>query len=235
MQSIYYTKKDSLGVVMFMGRKNCSYSKRIKKLLKNNSKKFYFFESNKIGEKINKKYFKFSYDYIFCFRSFYILKKNILKKVRKSAINFHPGPPEFRGSGCVNYALYQKSKFYGCTAHIIDRKIDSGKIIDVRKFKINKKDNVSSVLKKTHETMTNQAVFLIRSIRKKQNFIKKQILKNKKINWSKKIKTIKNLDNFYQIDLNIKKKDFLNKIRATNTKKFKPYIKLYGKKFFLER
>ena len=31
------------------------------------------------------------------------------------------------------------------------------------------------------------------------------------------------------------KKDFLNKIRATNTKKFKPYIKLYGKKFFLER
>ena len=65
MQSIYYTKKDSLGVVMFMGRKNCSYSKRIKKLLKNNSKKFYFFESNKIGEKINKKYFKFSYDYIF--------------------------------------------------------------------------------------------------------------------------------------------------------------------------
>ena len=28
--------------------------------------------------------------------------------------------------------------------------------------------------------MTNQAVFLIRSIRKKQNFIKKQILKNKK-------------------------------------------------------
>ena len=39
--------------------------------------------------------------------------------------------------------------------------------------------------------MTNQAIFLIRSIKKKQNFIKKQILKNKKINWSKKIKTIK--------------------------------------------
>ena len=71
MQSIYYSKKDSLGVVMFMGRKNCSYSKRIKKLLKDNSKKFYFFESNKIGEKINKRYLKLSYDYIFCVRSFY--------------------------------------------------------------------------------------------------------------------------------------------------------------------
>ena len=54
MQSIYYTKKDNLGVVMFMGRKNCSYSKRIKKLLKKNSKKFYFFKSKKIGKNINK-------------------------------------------------------------------------------------------------------------------------------------------------------------------------------------
>ena len=235
MQSIYYTKKDNLGVVMFMGRKNCSYSKRIKKLLKKNSKKFYFFESNKIGEKINKRYLKFSYDYIFCFRSFYILKKSILKKVSKSAINFHPGPPEFRGSGCVNYALYQNSKFYGCTAHIIDEKIDNGKIIDVRKFKITRKDSVSNVLKKTYKTMSLQAFALIRNIIKKPNFIKKQILKNKKLNWSKKIKTMKILDNFYQIDINTKKKDFLNKIRATNTKKFKPYIKLYGKKFFLER
>ena len=83
--------------------------------------------------------------------------------------------------------------------------------------------------------MSLQAFALIRNIIKKPNFIKKQILKNKKLNWSKKIKTMKSLDNFYQIDINTKKKDFLNKIRATTTEKFKPYIKLYGKKFFLER
>ena len=66
---------NSLGVVLFFGRSGCFYSKKIRKLLEKSSKKFYFFESNKISEKIHKKYFKLNYDYIFCFRSFYILKK----------------------------------------------------------------------------------------------------------------------------------------------------------------
>ena len=61
----------------------------------------------------------------------------LLKKVNKAAINFHPGPPEYRGTGCVNYALYENSKFYGCTAHLINEKVDNGKIIDVKKFNIN--------------------------------------------------------------------------------------------------
>jgi len=60
-------------------------------------------------------------------------------------------------------------------------------------------------------------------------------LKNKDIKWSNKIKRLKDLNNFYQIKKNIKKNDFLNKIRATGTPKFKPYIKLYGKKFILEQ
>ena len=59
-------------------------------------------------------------------------------------------------------------------------------------------------------------------------------MKNKDIKWSNKIRKLKDLNNFYQINKNIKKNDFLNKIRATDTPKFKPYIKLYGKKFILE-
>jgi len=227
-------KKKTLGIVLFMGRSKCPYSKKIKNLLKKKSKKLYYFESNKIGEAINNKYLKLNYDYIFCFRSFYILKKNILKKVKKAAINFHPGPPEYRATGCVNYAVYENSKFYGCTAHIINEKIDSGKIIDVKKFSISRNDNIPKILNKTYKVMSNQAISLINQIKINPNFIKKKIEKNKKIKWSNKIKKIKHLDNFYIINKNIKKKDFLNKIRATDTLKFKPYIKLYGKKFILE-
>ena len=80
MKSYYSSEINSLGVVLFMGRDDCSYSNRIKKLLKKSSKKFYYFESSRIGEKINKKYLKLNYDYIFCFRSFYILKKKHFKK-----------------------------------------------------------------------------------------------------------------------------------------------------------
>ena len=225
---------NSLGVVLFFGRSGCFYSKKIRKLLEKSSKKFYFFESNKISEKIHKKYFKLNYDYIFCFRSFYILKKNILKKVNKASINFHPGPPEYRGTGCVNYALYENSKFYGCTAHLINEKVDNGKIIDVKKFNINKKNSISEVLTKTYETMSGLAISTIKNIKKNPDFVENQILKNKDIKWSNKIKKLKDLNNFYQINKNIKKNDFLNKIRATGTPNFKPYIKLYGKKFILE-
>ena len=224
----------SLGVVLFMGRNDCSYSNRIKRLLKKSSKKFYYFESSRIGEKIDKKYLRFNYDYIFCFRSYYILKNNLLNKVNNAAINFHPGPPEYRGTGGVNYALYNNSNFYGCTAHLINEKVDNGKIIDIKKFNISKKNSVLEVLIKTYEVMTSLAISTIKNIKKNPVFIENQILKNKNIKWSNKIKTLKDLNNFYQINKNIKKIDFLNKIRATDTPKFKPYIKLHGKKFILE-
>ena len=234
MKSTYCSKINNLGVTLFMGRNDCLYSNKIKRLLEKSSKKFYYFESSRIGEKINKKYLKLNYDYIFCFRSFYILKNNILNKVNNAAINFHPGPPEYPGLGSVNYALYKNSKFYGCTAHLISEKVDNGKIIDFKKFNISKKNSISDVLIKTYEVMTNLAISTIKNIKKNPDFIENQILKNKNIKWSNKIKTLKDLNDFYQININIKKNDFLKKIRATDTPKFKPYIKLHGKKFILE-
>ena len=235
MKLTSHSKKNSLGIVLFMGRSGCSYSKKIKKLLEKSSKKFYCFESCKSGEKIHTKYLSLNYDFIFCFRSFCILKKNILKKVNKASINFHGGPPEYRGVGCINYALYENSKFYGCTAHLINDKVDNGKIIDIKKFYIDKKDSISDVLTKTNKIMFSLAISTIKNIKKNPDFLENQILKNKDIKWSKKIKKRKDLNNFYQINKNIKKNDFLNKIRATDTLSFKPYIKLYGKKFILEQ
>lgn len=223
-----------LGVILFMGRANCSYSKKVETLLKKQSNKLYYFESNNVGEKIDDDLLKINYDYIFCFRSYYILKKKLLKRVNNFAINFHPGPPEYRGTGCVNYAVYENSKFYGSTAHIIDEKIDNGKIIEVKKFKIKKNNTISEILNKTYEVMSNQAISIINKIKSDSTYLEKQILKNKNIKWSKKIKKLKELNKFYQIDINLSKKDFLNKIRATNTPKFKPYVKIYGKNFFLE-
>ena len=224
----------NLGTVLFFGRKDCLYSKRVKNFLQKKSKKFYFLQSKKKGEKISKKYFKLKYDYIFCFRSFYILKKNLLKKVNKEAINFHPGPPEYRGIGCVNYAIYENSKFYGCTSHLINEKIDSGKIINIKRFRINKKDGVHEVLLKTYKIMTKQAISVINQINKNPKNIKKWINNNKNTKWSKKIRKLKYLNRFYEIKKNISERDLINKIRATNTTKFKPYMYIHGEKVILE-
>ena len=221
--------------VLFFGRKNCNHSNHIKKILKNKSKNFYFIESSKTNQKINLDKFKdINFDYIFSFRSFYILKKDLLSKCKIAAINFHPGSPEFRGLGSINYALYNGSKFYGCTAHIIDEKIDNGKIIDVRKFKMNNSYNIEKALSETHNLMSKQAIFLINSLLDNKDNLQKLIKNNVKSKWSKKISDLKQLDKFYEISKNVSRIQLENKIRATDTKKYKPFIKIKDQKFILD-
>ena len=73
----------------------------------------------------------------------------------------------------------------------------------------------------------------IRALLKDKNFLRKSIKKNSKFKWSKKIKTKKDLDNFYKINLKSTNQDIINKIRATYTKNYKPYISLKNKKYYL--
>ncbi len=223
-----------LGKVLFFGRKNCSYSKKLKIYLKGRCRKFSYVESSFVGEKISvSKFNEKNFDYIFCFRSFYILKKNLLNKCKKAAINFHPGTPKYRGIGCINFALLNDEKYYGSTAHIINSKIDSGRIIDVRRFKINNNDNVKSCLKKTYKIMLKQAVNIIKLIIKQEKILTKLIKKNTKVKWSKKFTTKKDLERIYLINKSISKKRLMRLIRATNTELFKPYMILHGKKFYI--
>lgn len=219
--------------ILLIGRVNCIYSKRLFFILKKLSKRLDYFESSKRGEKLNSKFLKKSYDYVFCFRSYLILKENFIKKIKIAAVNFHPGPPNYRGTGCLNYALYDRSQYYGCTAHLINDKIDSGNIIDVHKFKIYKKDTLQKILDKTHKKLFYQASSLIKGLIKNNN-LNQLIKENKHILWSGKIRNLNELDNFYEIKLDSSKREFENKIRSTYTKKFKPYLRLHGKKFILE-
>lgn len=220
--------------ILLIGRKNCRYSRKIRFFLKKKVKKLDFLESSKRGEKIKTNISKNKYDFIFCFRSLLILKENFLKGVKISAINFHPGMPNYRGTGCLNYALYDNSKYYGCTAHIIENNdIDNGSIIDFRKFKIGKKDTLDKLLNRTHQEMYVQATYVIKKLLKNADNLNKMKEKNKKITWSGKIKKKSDLDKFYRIKINSTKKEFEKKIRATYCKNFKPYLIIHGKKFVL--
>ncbi len=65
-----------LNSVLYFGRQNCEYSKILEKFLKDNSRKFVSVKSKYKGEIIKKKSISKNYfDYVFCFRSYFILKK----------------------------------------------------------------------------------------------------------------------------------------------------------------
>ena len=218
--------------ILFFGRKGCRRSAILFQYLKKKSNtKVTLIQSNFLGETLNIKRLDNNYDYIFCFRSFYILRKNVLDKINFAAINFHPGPPEYRGTGCINYALYNEVKKYGCTAHIMNNHVDFGKILNVRRFTVKKKDTVETVLMKTYTHMEIQAKKVINLLIKDPKNLEKLINKSKKEKWSKKNYKKNDLDKFYEIKKNISRKDIIKKIRATNTKKFKPYLLIHKHKF----
>ena len=54
-----------------------------------------------------------NYDMIIAYISGWIVPNSILKKTKRWNINFHPGPPEYPGIGCFNFAIYNSSNDYG--------------------------------------------------------------------------------------------------------------------------
>ncbi len=180
-----------------------------------------------------KKIKKKKIDYIICFRSFVIVKKKLLKMAKIAAINFHPGTPKYRGIGCINFALYNNEKFFGSTAHLMNEKIDNGKIIDVKYFKIKKNNNLAECLDKTHEIMLKQAKALLKIIFSDTERLDILIKNNKIKKWSKILYKRIDLNNLYKINHNINKNKLEVIKRATLYKNFKPYILLHNNKFIL--
>ena len=91
----------------------------------------------------------------------------------------------------------------------MDKKIDNGKILNVKRFQISKKDNVESCSIKTYRLMFEQAIHIIRLLLKNEKNLQKLINSAKKEKWSKKIKVRKELYEFLRVSTNISKKIFL--------------------------
>jgi acetyltransferase-like isoleucine patch superfamily enzyme/folate-dependent phosphoribosylglycinamide formyltransferase PurN len=221
--------------VVFLGKKDDDYSNRIVSYLKTKNIQLEVILSSVDKDKsvlkiLNKK----KIDFIFSFRSKFILSRNIIDSTKYFCINFHPGPPEFRGLECVNNAIFSKSSFYGLTAHIIDEYIDHGPIINVKRFSILANDGVEKILDKTYKKQIVQSKFIINNTLKNPDVIDKFIFKFKKEKWSKKISNKKKLNQLYLLDKDISNKKFSLSLNATLTKNFKPYIIIHKKRFILE-
>ena len=131
--------------------------------------------------------------------------------------------------------MYRNEKYYGTTAHLMSSKVDCGKIINVKKFKILKRNSVEILLNKTHKILLNQALEIINLLHKNHNNLNKLIHKSKNEKWSKKIKKRKHLDQFYNIKINTTYNDLIKKIRACYIQNsFRPYIMLHNFKFVLD-
>ena len=78
-----------------------------------------------------------------------ILSKRIIKKFKNKILNIHPSLlPKYKGLNTHKKVILNKESFTGCTVHLVNSKLDSGKIILQKKIKVLKKDNEKSLAKR---------------------------------------------------------------------------------------
>ena len=78
-----------------------------------------------------------------------ILSRNFIKKFKGKILNIHPSLlPKYKGLNTHERVILNNEKFSGCTVHIVNARLDSGKIILQKQVRINKKDNPETLSKK---------------------------------------------------------------------------------------
>tara|TARA_B100000674_G_C37938298_1_gene961379 strand:+ start:780 stop:1448 length:669 start_codon:yes stop_codon:yes gene_type:complete len=152
-----------------------------------------------------------------------IFSEKILKKI-KYPINFHPGSTKYPGRGCYSWALFKDAKKYGSTSHIMNKKVDSGKIINEINFNISDLETIETLKLKTFFSSTIQFIDILLKI--KNN--KKISFSN--VKWKRKAYKIKDLDKINKVNNEDSAKLKKHKIRSFTYYPFGPVIINKGKK-----
>jgi len=169
-------------------------------------------------------------DIIISYLSRWIVSNELLKKAKLFSINFHPAPPEYRGIGGYNFALYHNDKEYGVTCHIMDKSLDSGQIIRVDRFPISSADNLESLIIKSNQQMIQMFKEVFPML-----LINLQIMTTlSEERWVDKIYSRRDLNKLMNITLDMNFEEVQRRIRATTYLDYGPYIIFHGYKFKLD-
>jgi methionyl-tRNA formyltransferase len=221
--------------VLFFGRHGCPWTQKIYRFLNERAQSVEFFESRHRGELPPKGVMNWSGDLIFSFRSFHILSAYQISRAAIGAINFHPGPPQYPGSGCINWALLDGAKNFGVTAHLMSEKIDSGAILAVDRFEVFPSDDIETLLSRTHEALGKVAMRVIETLFSLDRSGQQAFLATEPTElWTGKAKPMAELDNLRRVPVDISRDDLARRIRAVHHPSFPLYVELAGHNFRLD-
>ena len=221
--------------VLFFGRKEDEKSIECVKHLESLDFKVSVIWSSKRNEKLPEDIDWTYFDYILCYRSYFILPKFLIKSPKLFSINFHPGSPKYPGSGGINFALYNDDNNYGVTVHLMEEKVDSGKILCAKYFPILENDNLFKLLDRTHNNLFKLFIEFTTNLREYgKNYIEKNLIENKDVIWSDTKRTVKDIENYQLIDEDIDEIELKKRIRSFNYTNYPIKLKFQGKIFVLK-
>ncbi len=163
-----------------------------------------------------------------------MLPKSLLNRASIAAVNFHPAPTEYPGSGCLNFALYEEADLYGVTAHIMNEKVDNGAILECRRFPILPADTVDSLLERTHLKLLDLFFDVVTDlVLREKDALDERLKKSLSEQWHGEARKMRDFENLRLIPVDISENELAKIVRATYTEKFPPILELYGYEFVL--
>ncbi|NVO56366.1 hypothetical protein HW561_11250 [Rhodobacteraceae bacterium B1Z28] len=221
--------------VLFFGRENCDGTQKALQLMNHAGFDISYVESRGLGQSLPDWVHDWRGDYIFCFRSYFILNQALIDSASIAAINFHPGPPGYPGSGCINFALYDGAEEYGVTAHLINTKVDNGQIIKALRFPILRHDGLRSVLARTHLYLFHLLQEVVGGVAAGgQTYLSNQISGSGEESWRGEARKMKELSAMQQLPLDIDAKEFNRRLHSMHLPEYPLHISLHGRRFVLQ-
>ena len=214
--------------ILFIGKKKDFYCKQAVEFVKLHFTKHEILLGQR-GDHFNEEIRWWEGDYIVSYLSPWIIPDYLLTRASKAAINFHTGPPEYPGIGCTNFAIYDIANTYGVTCHHMNSKVDTGKLIAVRKFPLYSSDTVYSLTQRCYGEMLTLFYEIMALI------LTNKELPNFNDNWKRKPYKREELDELCRITPEMPEEEIKKRVKAvTFPNKPGAYIEIGEMKFNYE-
>jgi methionyl-tRNA formyltransferase len=212
--------------LLFLRKQECDHSDKAEGYLRQLFDEVTVVRSAKIGDRLPHDIRDRHFDAVFAFRSHIIIPDSLID-ASQVCLNFHPGPPERPGIGCVNFALYEGDQQYGSTCHYVVKEIDAGSIVSVKRFPIHDSDTVATLLTRSYDYLLCQlydVAPLVASGARPEPCGEQ---------WTRKATKKKDLDALMNVHPDASPAEVERIIRATTFGDFGPHVTIKGTKFRL--
>ena len=197
--------------ILFLRKKDNAYAQRAEDFVRKHFQQPLIFVGGR-KDKLPAEVLNWKGDLMVSFISSWIYPGQLLSNASFAAINFHPGSPEYPGTGCTNFAIYNGAKEYGITCHHMSAGVDSGKIIAVKRFPVKETDTVYSVTQHCYKLIEEMFYEIMSQI------LKGQSLPVTNEQWKRKPYTRKQLDELCTIVPGMTEEEISKRIKATTYK-----------------
>ena len=157
-----------------------------------------------------------------------IVPVSILNRLGYGAINFHPGPPSYPGWAPAHFALYNREREFGVTAHVMIEQVDAGPIIDTTLFPIPADISVLGLEGLGYAHLAHLFWRMAESLATESS-----PPPTRPIEWGSKKHSRRNYRDMCDIPLDIEREEFERRLRIFGSNHFGvlPTIRLHGVEF----